>query len=83
MSPAAQPRSSHPPIGARHRRHGTITKEEALSQIRRWQEKYPNIAPEVTAIWLFRRQIDSWDEHRAVLNALDEVLAQDTHNEGN
>lgn len=54
-----------------------LTYEEALSEIRRWKAQYPDVPPEVTAIWLLR-QIDSWDEHRAVLKALDEVLDQES-----
>ena len=53
----------------------TITKEYALEELRRYRETYPNVAPEVTAMGLMRR-IDSWEEHTAILKALDEVLAE-------
>jgi len=55
----------------------TITHEVALDEMLRWKAEYPDVAPEVTAIWLLR-QVDSWEEHRAVLKALDEVLAQES-----
>lgn len=48
-----------------------ITVDDALREIRR----YPDVVPEVTAISLMR-QVDSWDEHRAILKALDVVRAE-------
>lgn len=66
-----------PPARRRQDRTTAITQEEAVREILRWKAEYPDVAPEVTAIWLFR-QIDSWEEHRAILKALDEVLAQDS-----
>jgi hypothetical protein len=52
-----------------------ITKESALEEIRRYAKAYPDSPPEVPAIGLMRR-LDSWEEHRAILQALDEVLAE-------
>lgn len=69
--------TAKPPVRRRQSRAVEITHEEALREILRWKAEYPDVAPEVTAIWLLR-QIDSWEEHRAVLKALDEVLAQES-----
>lgn len=52
-----------------------ITKEDALGEIRRYREQYPDSPPEIAAMGLMRR-IDSWEEHTAILKALDEVLAE-------
>lgn len=54
-----------------------ITKESALAHLRRFREQYPDIAPELSAMHLMRN-VESWDEHRAVIAALDEVLAEDS-----
>lgn len=47
-----------------------ITKEQALAEMR----KYPDGSPEIVAMALMR-SVDSWDEHRAIIAALDEYLA--------
>jgi len=52
-----------------------ITLDDALREIRRHREQYPNVPPEVTAMALMR-QVDSWDEHRAILKAVDEVWTE-------
>jgi hypothetical protein len=52
-----------------------ITKESALREIRKYAEQYPDSPPEVAAVGLMRR-LDSWEEHRDILRALDEVLAE-------
>lgn len=52
-----------------------ITKEEALAEIRKYREQYPDSPPEIAAMGLMRR-VDSWDEHSAIIKALDEVLAE-------
>lgn len=57
------------------RTHKDITVDDALREIRRYREQYPDVAPEVTAM-SFMRQVDSWDEYRAILKALDVVLAE-------
>jgi len=57
------------------RTYKDITVDDALREIRRYRELYPDVAPEVTAVSLMR-QVDSWDEHRAILTALDMVLAE-------
>ena len=52
-----------------------ITREFALEEIRRYAETYPDSPPEVSAMGLMRR-VEGWDEHKAVISALDEVLAE-------
>jgi hypothetical protein len=56
-------------------RYYRVTKEFALEEIRRFAKEYPISPPEIPAIGLMRR-IDSWEEHSAVLKALDEFLAE-------
>jgi len=51
-----------------------ITKEHALEEIRRITKATGN-PPEAVAIGLMRR-IDDWDEHSAILKALDEFKAE-------
>ena len=51
-----------------------ITKERALKQIHLYLELNPGSAPEVPAMALMRL-LDSWEEHKAIIRALDEVLA--------
>lgn len=52
-----------------------ITFDDALREIRQYREQYPNVPPEVTALSLMR-QVDSWDEHRAILKAIDAFHAE-------
>lgn len=54
---------------------GRITKEKALASIRETRARFGNMAPEIAAMTLMR-QIDSWEEHSAIIAALDEVLAE-------
>lgn len=51
-----------------------ITKEFALEEIRRYAIAYPASPPDIPAMGLMRN-VESWAEHRAVIAALDEVLA--------
>lgn len=50
-----------------------ITKESALEEIRKYAVEYAAAPPEIAAMGLMRR-IDSWEEHAAIIAALDEVL---------
>ena len=52
-----------------------ITVDEALKEIRRYREQYPDSPPEVAAMGLMR-QVDDWDEHKAILKACKTVLAE-------
>jgi len=57
-------------------RHWTdITKEAASASIRKYREQCPDAAPEIAAMGLMR-YVDSWEEHSAIIKALDEVLAE-------
>lgn len=59
----------------RSRGFSPVTYPAALEEIRRCRVQFPTSAPEIAAMSLMRR-IDSWDEHRAILRALDTVLAE-------
>lgn len=52
-----------------------ITLDHALKEIRRDREQFPDSPAEVSAIRLMRR-IDSWEEYRAILKALDQVIGE-------
>ena len=52
-----------------------ITRESALAHLRRFREQYPDGPPEISAMHLMR-QVESWEEHSAVIAALDEVLEE-------
>lgn len=52
-----------------------ITKATALAEIRKYRRQFPTCVPEISAMGLMR-QIDSWEEHSAIIAALDEVLAE-------
>lgn len=54
---------------------GPVTYEVADKELRRYAELYPDSPPEVAAMGLMWR-IDSWEEHAAILKALDAFLAE-------
>lgn len=59
----------------RDRLGADITKESALNVIRERHERHPDVAPEITAMSLMRC-VDSWEEHSAIIAALDTFNAQ-------
>lgn len=52
---------------------GDITKEQAIEEIRQYTR--PGSPPELAAMGIMRR-VESWSEHKAVLAALDQILAE-------
>jgi hypothetical protein len=54
-----------------------ITYDEALEEIRRYRDLYPDGAPEVAAFGLIRRA-ESWEEIKAIEAAVDKAIAEET-----
>ncbi len=51
----------------------TITKENALAELLRYRDLYPDVPPEVPAFGLLRL-VDSWEEVTAIQEAVATIL---------
>lgn len=60
---------------ARWAKRGTPVTKDIAATLMRTVSAHFNVQPEVAAMALMRR-IDSWDEHTAILQALDLVLRE-------